>query len=113
MPNPRRGEIWLADLNPTRGREQRGQYPVLIVSVDLFNAGPAELIVVLSLTSTLREIPLHVRIGKGDGGTTNDSVVMCEPIRSVSKERLVSNWGMLSPNAMDEVEDRLRVLLDL
>ena len=39
--------------------------PVLVVTVDLFNSGPAELIVVLSLTSTVRDIPLHVRINKG------------------------------------------------
>lgn len=86
---------------------------MLVVSVDLFNSGPAELIVVLPLTSTLRDIPLHVRINKGEGGTSNDSVVMCEAIRSVSKERLISKWGSLSRAAMDEVEDRLRVLLDL
>ncbi len=113
MPNPRRGEVWLADLNPTLGREQRGRRPVLVVSVDLFNSGPADLIVVLPLTSTLRDIPLHVRIDEGDGGTTSESVVMCEAVRSVSKERLISNWGTLSRAAMAEVEDRLRVLLDL
>ncbi len=113
MPNPRRGEVWLADLNPTLGREQRGRRPVLVVSVDLFNSGPADLIVVLPLTSTLRDIPLHVRIDEGDGGTTSESVVMCEAVRSVSKERLISKWGMLSRAAMAEVEDRLRVLLDL
>ncbi len=113
MPNPRRGEVWLADLNPTLGREQRGRRPVLVVSVDLFNSGPADLIVVLPLTSTLRDIPLHVRIDEGDGGTTSESVVMCEAVRSVSKERLISKWGTLSRAAMAEVEDRLRVLLDL
>jgi mRNA-degrading endonuclease toxin of MazEF toxin-antitoxin module len=65
MANPRRGEIWLADLRPTRGREQAGRRPVLVLSVDFFNAGPADLIVVAPLTSTQRDIPLHVRISKG------------------------------------------------
>jgi mRNA interferase MazF len=113
MAEPRRGEVWLADLNPTRGREQRGRRPVLVVSVDLFNAGPADLVIVLPLTSTRRGIPLHVEIRKGDGGTKNESVVMCEAIRYVSKERLISKWGRLSGAALDEIEDRLRVLLDL
>ncbi len=113
MADPHRGEIWLADLNPTRGREQRGRRPVLVVSVDLFNAGPAELVVILPLTSTQRGIPLHVDIGKGEGGTKNDGVVMCEAIRSVSKQRLLTMWGTLSRERMDEIEDRLRVLLDL
>jgi mRNA interferase MazF len=113
MANPRRGEIWLADLRPTRGREQAGRRPVLVVSVDLFNAGPADLIVVLPLTSTLRDIPLHVKVNKPDGGLKNDSAVLCEAVRSISKERLLSKCGTLSRTGMADVEDRLRVLLDL
>jgi mRNA interferase MazF len=113
MAYPHRGEIWLADLRPTRGREQTGQRPVLVLSVDFFNAGPADLVVVLPLTSTQRDIPLHVNVSKGDGGTRTDSVVLCEAIRSVSKDRLVARWGMLSQEAMAEVEDRLRILLDI
>ena len=113
MASPKRGEIWLADLRPTRGREQTGRRPVLILSVDLFNAGPADLIVVVPLTSTQRDIPLHVRISKGDGGTRNDSAILCEAVRSISKDRLISRWGILSREAMAAVEDRLRILLDL
>jgi len=113
MAYPHRGEIWLADLRPTRGREQTGRRPVLVLSVDSFNAGPADLIVVLPLTSTERDIPLHVKVRKGDGGTRNDSVILCEAIRSVSKDRLISRWGVLSHEALNEVEDRLRILLNL
>ena len=113
MAYPHRGEIWLADFRPTRGREQTGRRPVLVLSVDFFNAGPADLVVILPLTSTQRDIPLHVKISKGDGGTRNDSAVLCEAIRSVSKDRLIRRWGMLSREVMAEVEDRLRILLDL
>src|SRR6266576_6178209 len=113
MAYPHRGEIWLADLRPTRGREQAGRRPVLVLSVDFFNAGPADLVLVLPLTSTQQDIPLHVKLRKGDGGTRNDSVILCEAIRSVSKDRLISRLGMLSHEVMAEVEDRLRILLDL
>jgi len=113
MAYPRRGEIWQADLRPTRGREQTGRRSVLVLSVDFFNAGPADLVVVLPLTSTQRAIPLHVKVSKGEGGTRNDCVILCEAIRSVSKERLLSRWGALSQEVMAEVEDRLRILLDL
>ena len=57
MAEPRRGEIWLVDLNPTRGRELLGRRPALIVSVDLFNQGPAELIVVIPVTSKEKGFP--------------------------------------------------------
>jgi mRNA interferase MazF len=113
MSRAHRGEIWLADLHPTRGREQSGRRPVLVLSVDFFNAGPADLVVVLPLTSTQRDIPLHVRVSKGEGGTRNDSAILCEAIRSISKDRLISRWGILSREVIAEVEDRLRILLDL
>ncbi|MDX2212140.1 MAG: type II toxin-antitoxin system PemK/MazF family toxin [Oculatellaceae cyanobacterium bins.114] len=41
-----RGQVWLADLNPVKGHEQAGKRPCLIISVDLFNQGPAGLVVV-------------------------------------------------------------------
>jgi mRNA interferase MazF len=86
---------------------------VLVLSVDFLNAGPADLVVVLPLTSTQRDIPVHVNVTKGDGGARNDSVILCEAIRSVSKDRLISRWGILSQEVMAEVEDRLRLLFDL
>jgi mRNA interferase MazF len=113
MANPRRSEIWLADLRPTRGREQSGRRPVLVLSIDSFNSGPADLIIVLPITTTIRDIPLHVAIEKGDGGIRNRSAILCEAIRSIAKERLLTRWGVLPPLAMNEVEDRLRILLDL
>lgn len=60
MNPPARGEVWLADLNPTRGHEQAGRRPVLVVSEDLFNRGPAGLAIVLPMTSTVRDVPSHV-----------------------------------------------------
>jgi len=113
MAEPRRGEIWLAHLRPTHRREQTGRRPVLVLSVVFFNSGPADLVVVLALTSTERGIPLHVRIRKGDGGIKNDSTILCEAIRSISKDRLISKWGALSREAIAEVEGRLRILLAL
>jgi mRNA interferase MazF len=95
------------------GVSKRAGDQFLVLSVDFFNAGPADLVVILPLTSTHRGIPLHVMVRKGDGGTKNDSVVLCEAIRSVSKDRLISRWGVLSKEVMSEVEDRLRILLDL
>jgi mRNA interferase MazF len=113
MPEPQRGDIWLADLNPTRGREQAGQRPVLIFSVDKFNQGPADLVVVLPITSTIRPIPLHVTVQPPEGGLKVQSRILTDAIRSVSKERLVERWGQVSPETMEAVEERVRTLLGL
>ena len=108
-----RGEIWLADLNPVRGHEQAGRRPVLVVSVDPFNQSRAELVVVIPITSTLRPIPFHVVVQPPEGGLTNPSALLCEAVRSISKDRLVTRWGTVSPASMSQVEDRLRILLHL
>jgi mRNA interferase MazF len=110
---PARGEVWLADLNPVRGHEQAGRRPVLVVSEDLFNQGPAGLAIVLPLTSTLRGIPSQVPVAPPEGGVKNRSAILCEGVRSVSVERLVVRWGAVSQGTMAAVEDRLRILLRL
>ena len=93
MTPPYRGDIWLADLAPTRGHEQSGRRPVLVISDDVFNQGPAELVIVLPLTSTYRGMPVHVPITPPEGGLKTPSVILCDAIRSIAKERLLWRWG--------------------
>ena len=82
-----RGEIWLADLNPTRGHEQAGNRPVAVVSEDSLNSGPAGLVIVLPITSTIRAIPSHIVVAPPEGGLTVRSALICEAIRSISTGR--------------------------
>ncbi len=113
MKNPTRGEIWLVDLNPIRGREQAGTRPALVVSVDRFNLSGAELVVVLPITSRKKGIPLHVAIEPPEGSLKEKSFVKCEDIRSVSKERLTKQLGAVSQNTLTAVEFRMKMLLGL
>ncbi len=113
MPNLSRGEIWLADLNPIRGHEQSGMRPVLLISQAVFNQGPAELVIILPLTTTHRGIPSHVPIAPPEGGIKVASVILCDAIRSIAKERLLHPLGKVSLTTLSAVEDRLRILLDL
>jgi mRNA interferase MazF len=108
-----RGEVWLVDLNPTRGDEQHGRRPALIVSTDQFNTGPAGLVVVVPMTTRQRNVPLHVRVEPPEGGVRETSFAKCEDVRSISSERLETRWGTVSPQTMAVVADRLRILLDL
>ncbi len=108
-----RGEIWLVNLSPTRGREQAGTRPALIVSVDLFNHGAAELVVVIPVTSKAKGIPLHVEVNPPEGGLSLKSFVKCEDVRSISTARLMKKLGKVSPETINAVEDRLKILLGL
>ena len=113
MPEPSRGEVWLVDLNPSRGHEQAGVRPGLVVSVDPFNHGLAGLVVLLPLTSIAKGIPFHVELNPPEGGVKVKSFIKCEDIRSVAKDRLSRRWGMVSGTTLTAIEDRLRILLGL
>ena len=110
---PARGDVWLVNLNPTRGHERAGVRPGMVVSVDAFNQGPAGLVVILPMTTTWRGIPLHVAVAPPEGGLRQQSYIKCEDIHSVATERLIEHWGTLSASTMAAVEDRLRILLGL
>lgn len=84
-----------------------------MVSVDEFNTGPAGLVVVVPMTTKRRNIPLHVEVNPPEGGVRQTSYIKCEDIRAISRERLVECWGRVGHRTMEEVEDRLRILLGL
>lgn len=108
----RRGEVWLADLNPIRGREQTGQRPVLIVSADPFNQSPAGLVIAVPFTTRERGIPTHIAVRPPDGGLRDVSYAMCEQLRTLAADRLAPHpFGRVSSAVLRTVEDRLRLLL--
>ncbi len=110
---PSRGEIWTVNLNPVKGHEQAGYRPGLVISVDTFNHGPAGLVVIIPITMQEKGIPFHVAINPPEGGVSKKSFIKCEDIRSISTERLSKCLGMVSPETLKVVEDRLKILIDL
>lgn len=108
---PSRGEVWMVDLSPTRGREQDGMRPALVLSVDKFNHGPADLVIVVPMTTTQRRIPTHVPVPAGEAGLAFDSYIKCEDIRSISKDRLARYLGDVSSSRVESVQRFVRILL--
>jgi mRNA interferase MazF len=117
MADPIRGEIWLADLGTGSGHEQAGQRPVLVVSDDAFNSGLAGLVMIVPLTSKLgksKHIPAHIRIDPPEAGLKTASVILCDQLRTISKDRLRKTpWGTVSAATLAEVEKAVRFLLML
>lgn len=109
-----RGEVWLADLAPTRGTEQSGVRPVLIVQTDRANPHSPHTIIV-PFTTRLRKklLPSHVLVPTGEGGLTQDSVALAEQIRVMDLTRLIRKLGDLPATRVQEVNDALRAILDL
>lgn len=117
MPEPARGEIWLADLSPTRGHEQSGQRPVLIVSDDEFHGGISGLFMAVPFTSKIQNSitnPVHILIAPPEGGLKTPSAILCDQLRTLSRDRLGDKaWGRVTAQTLADVESVLRMLLAL
>jgi mRNA interferase MazF len=100
-----RGEIWLANLNPTQGSEQSGTRPVLIFQNNSINRFTSTL-PTIPLTTNLRRasLPTCVLVTKGEGGLLKDSVVLCHQLRVIDKLRLLRRLGAVSDEVMTAVE---------
>ena len=104
----KRGDIYLADLDPTKGSEQAGRRPVLVFEDDRLI--PATLtIVVVPFTTNLKmqNLPTCVFVPAGEGGLRVDSVAIGHQIRALDKRGLVTRWGTLPPVRLAEIERAL------
>jgi len=110
---PLRGEVWRADLEPARGHEQGRTRPVLIVSNDIVNRSPAEMVTVLPITTRERNLRSRLRVDPPEGGLKQVSFVICDQVRTISKERLKARYDAVSTATLAKAEERLRFLLDL
>jgi mRNA interferase MazF len=111
--SPLRGEVWRADLDPVRGHEQGRMRPILIVSNDLINSSAANMVTVVPITTKPRQIRSFLKISPPEGGLSQTSYIICDQLRTVSKERLGKRFGAISRNVLQEVERRLKFMLDL
>jgi mRNA interferase MazF len=113
-----RGEICLIDLEPTRGSEANKRRPAVIVSNDRANATAARLargvITVVPVTSnTSRVFPFQTLLPASKTGLSVASKAQAEQVRSVSIERIGPVLGRVPPDLMAELDDALRLHLQL
>ena len=102
----KRGEIWLADLNPTRGSEQAGTRPVLIFQNNAISKYTTTILAIPLTTNLRREsLPSCVQISKGEGGLVADSVALCHQLRVLDKTRLRRRLGSVTPETISAIEN--------
>ena len=104
----KRGDIFIADLNPVQGSEQGGIRPVLIVQNDRGNRfSPTVICVAMTSQLSKNDLPTHVWVSAKDSGLKSDSLVLCEQIRTIEKRRLKSHAGYISGLALERVNTAL------
>ena len=76
---PKQGDIVYFDLNPTKGHEQKGKRPAIVVSINVFNEH-TKMAIVCPITSNMKDFPTHYKL---EDTKKIKGSVLCEHIRSI------------------------------
>ena len=105
-----RGAVHWADLNPTRGHEQSGRRPVLILSADVFNERSGTVIAVALTTQPQRAgFPLTLELGSAQ--LPKPSWIKISQIRTLSVQRIGRKRGAASPEEVARAIEGLNEIL--
>jgi len=110
---PKRGEIYYVNFDPTIGVEIKKTRPALIIQNDIGNMY-SQATIVAAITSTSRgPHPYEVSVKAGEGGLTKDSLILLNQIRTIDKRRLGKKLGVVSSEKMQEVNEALKISLEI
>jgi len=108
--------IYWADLNPSRGSEQAGKRPVLVISEEAVNqALPIVTVICLTSLKPGRKIyPVEALLDTEDCGLEQPSIAMAHHIRAIAKERLAEICGTVDKEeTREKIRGIVRLYLDL
>lgn len=105
------GEIWYADLNPTKGSEQSGFRPVVIASGNLLNSH-LKVVIVCPLTTSVKGYRGNSILEPTKANSlTQKSEVLVFHIRSISKDRLVRKIGSITKKEINQIQTTVQEIL--
>jgi len=110
----RRGQIYLANLDPVFGHEQAGHRPVLVIQNDIGNTFSTT-VIIAALTTSLspRLYPTEVRIPAGAAGLLKESAIRLDQLSTLDKRRLERYSGQLDAAIMRQVDEAIKISLGL
>jgi mRNA interferase MazF len=110
-----RGDIWIVDWSPSRGSEQAGMRPALVIQTDAANLNSRyPNTIVLTISTKGKAVPFHISVNPSrENGLKEKSYVKCEQVLTISKDRLVRRTGLLDQKQLREVEEALRKVFDM
>jgi len=105
-----RGDVYWADLDPVRGREQAGLRPVLILTNELFNRRSGT-VIVMAITSQSQKAGFPLTFPLPPEKLSRPSWVKISQIRTISVERLGKRMGSIDKTNLDEIVEGLLELI--
>ena len=104
---PKRGEIWVVNLDPTLGKEIKKTRPCLIMQNDVINES-LRTTMVAPITSTIKEDwPFAVVLEKSEGGLKNKSMALFNQIKTTDTIRFIKKLGKISNEKIEKCEKAL------
>ena len=101
-----RGDILWADLNPTRGREQAGHRPIVVISEDVFNARSGT-VIAMALTSQPQRAGFPLTLELTRPGLPKPTWAKISQIRTLSTDRIGKKIGSVASEELDRLIEGL------
>ncbi len=111
----KRGHLYIVDFNPRIKTKPGKRRPALVLQSDLVNEAGYPSTIVLPSTTRLVENAgiLRYRLKKGEGGIARDSDLLLGQVIAVANESFRQEIGSLPNSMMEELENRMRIILSL
>jgi len=111
----RRGHLYIVDFKPPIRTKPGKLRPALVLQSDYVSQAGYPSTIVIPSTTRLIEDPgiLRLRLAQGEGGLDRESDLLMGQVIAVANSSFRRELGALSPGLMNEVEERLRIILSL
>ncbi len=107
-------DVWLVNLNPTKGSEQSGERPCIILQTNASRNYGATTIIAPFTTKNLNKLyPFEVKIQPSrQNGLKENSKIKLEQIRAIDKTRLLKKLGELEKKTHDDILNSLKIIFE-
>jgi mRNA interferase MazF len=109
----KKGEVYIATLDPTIGGEIKKTRPVVVVSNNINNKYNKTVSILPITSNTDKVYPFEVYVGKGIGNLPKDSKIKADQIRTIDKSRLIKLVGNLPKDYLTQIDIALKIHLEI
>lgn len=113
MARVKRGQIWLVNLDPGFEREIRKKRPALVISHDSINEQTFNVIVIPASSIVPKILGPEMVVISKEAGLDQRSILLPVFIKSIDQKRLIKKIGEISKGKMKEVEEAVKIVLDI
>ncbi len=112
--DPKRGEIWMVEMDPTRGSELRKTRPAVVLSSNSIRSLAVRVIVPLTgWQGPFQSLPWKIKLEpNSQNGLDKVSAADALQVRCVSVDRFLSQRGTLPQSLVDEIVDGIHYCLE-